>query len=329
MEKYKLKQKEIPVIFHDDSSASDAFKQKLKMWVLDVLDSNTLTNHLKEINVYLEDEGMKESKIQRIKDQELKRVHALHNLYKGIVIHTDWCEACYDIKGEDFFLQGLAATMTHELVHYVFSEINKSTAKMVRASDVLIKKYKKKYPVFQKAAFAGMLEVMNAFVNRSVDEGFAQLIDQMKHNQLVFSKAKFEELYANATDVAEKMRHVLAQAPALDDIDALEDLLIANVLEVQTYSYAIGLHMIYTLFYFHETSLEKDVDYVIGLFLDSFGRLTPKKIVKEYSRVMREHDKNPVISYEATPYLNLTDMREAWQVLLKKFTDKNAVSNLI
>jgi len=317
------------VIFHDDSSASEAFKQKLKMWVIDVLDSEALTNHLKEINVYLEDEGMRERKIKRIEEQELRRIHAVHNLYKGIVIYTDWCEACYDIKGEDFFLQGLATTMTHELVHYIYSEINEATAKMVKASELLIKKYKKKYPLFQKAAFAGMLEIMNAFVNRSIDEGFAQLIDQMKHSKLVFSKAKFEELYADAIAVVKKMLYVLEQAPKLEDIDEIEDLLIDNVLEVNTYSYPIGLHMIYTLFYFHETSLEKDVDYVIGLFLDSFGRLTTKKLVQEYSRVMREHGKNPVISYESTPYINLTAMKEAWQALLKKITDKTAVYSSI
>lgn len=326
MKKYtfSLQKTETSVMIYDNSVAKKNFKEKLKGWLIDFLNSESLVEHLREIKIYFEDEGIGSSSffVKQLAEDFMPRIHGAYEPDKGLIIYTDWCSLFYAARGESFFLKSLAATLTHELAHCVFDEINVHPVEIFRAHEALVKKYEKKYPLFQKDTFGALLEVMNSFLLMCMDEGFAMLIDQMRHGQLVFTKKKFDELYTAAKDAAKYIIDVLKQACALDDIHEADTLIVNNLRKIERHEYTIGLHMAYTLFYFHKTDLEKDVDYVISLFADSMGKLTPRKFVQEYSKIMQANKRQPVISYEPSPYINLISLQETWQALLKKFATK-------
>lgn len=311
--RFSISESNADVIFHDRSpSTSEEFKSKLMNLVIRILKSEEIVIHLREINIYLFDSGIKRSSVQRFAKRGEVRFYYDRNLKPpGIKVHADFCYEIYIALGIARLYKRLSPAMTHELVHYLHDSINARIERISRASAILKSKYEREVEEFRRTHGAkDILDFLNTFTSKCIMEGFAEFFQALKHGNLRFTQPVFEELYAKAIKSAKVLLLKIEQLQGIPKSKLEQKFDEFKILESgESHWYMIGSHIIYSIVYLQREEIGTEIKLLLEKFSSFFGKLHPKKVIVIYDNLMRSHHLQPVITYKSSGgYINIKEV---------------------
>lgn len=293
-----------------------SFVYSLEQMLVRILNTEELTFHLRDIKIKFESEEVSESErrfLMKSAKPELPARVEDGQIEFGFYHLREIRMA----KGISWFYNGLYRVISHELVHYVHNEINSSIRNVIKIQTRLSKIRKVSSKQLNQLDTEMFLNLVDTYLYRIVQEGCAMLFEKLKHDKLVFIQSSFNELYKDAMKSTKLFIEIFDKSKSIRSIDELHSFAKKYLMKVfDTHEYTIGLHVIYSILYLREGTLDVNMKEIANEFVSFFGRLKPKRLFLEYEVLMKKHGLQPVIGFTSSAYLNCKDIQQQWKVTL-------------
>jgi hypothetical protein len=314
------------VEIQDESNGEREFKHQFNKILVQLLSHDELVQHLKVLNIKYIDRGyFSHSRYineDRVEENELMDA-GVDTFGNDIILELNlaYCRIYFYKFGEKKFIQTLCSTLNHELIHYLHNSINNRT-RLSRMAYLRLKDiYKKKYTEFEREGLENQLhmeslfDLMILFLDKLVEEGFAMFYQESKKDKIKFNDKYFLSNYAEARKSADICQKAFLELSAIKNKDFFIKKMSSIIHDEPfvTLEYQLGFHIVYALIYLDNENSSKSIDHIISVFITWYGKLRPKKIIKEYEARMLKAGRQPLIGLTHNSLINIKEIEKTIQ----------------